>query len=152
MKETFQSDDSEDMNKILNDRLQSCANYIFNNKNMTDEEAEELLDETMKQIYNILVKFLGDPPKKFRWSYTSDDDVSNIIDDLTPLQFMKMVIPGVDLNDFVVLTHLPSKLKERTFYEVKYTNNVYEGKNFQFLNLPINELKKYSSKSIISGK
>lgn len=151
MKETFQSDDSEDMNQILNDRLQSCANYIFNNQNMTDEEIEKLRDETIKQIYNILVKFLGEPPKKFRWSYTSDEDVSNIIADLTPQQFMQMVIPGVDLNDFVVLTHLPGKLKERKLYEVNYTNNVYEGNNFKFLNLPIHEIKKYSSKSIISG-
>lgn len=151
MKETFQSDDSEDMNRILNDRLQACANYIFNNKNMTDEEIEELRVETMKQIYNILVKFLGEPPKKFRWSYTNDDDVSNIISELTPIQFMQMVIPNVDLNDFVVLTHLPGKLDEKKFYEIKYTNNVYEGQNFKFLNLPMNELKKYASKSILSG-
>lgn len=151
MKETFQSDDSEDMNRILNDRLQACANYIFNNKNMTDEEIEELRDETMKQIYNILVKFLGEPPKKFRWSYTNDEDVSNIISELTPKQFMQMVIPNVDLDDFVVLTHLPGKLSEKKLYEIKYTNNVYEGKNFKFLNLPINELKKYASKSILSG-
>ena len=151
MKETFQSDDSEDMNRILVERLHACANYIFKNKNMTDVEKEELRDETMKQIYNILVKFLGEPPKKFRWSYTNDEDVSNIISELTPIQFMQMVIPNVNLNDFIVLTHLPGALSEKKLYEIKYTNNVYEGENFKFLNLPINELKKYASKSILSG-
>jgi bleomycin hydrolase len=151
MKETFQSDDSEDMNQILNDRLQSCANFIFSNKNMNKKEVEKLRDDTMKQVYNILVKFLGEPPKKFRWSYTNEEDVSNTIVDLTPLQFMKMVIPGVNLNDFVVLTHLPGKLEEQKLYEVRYTNNIYEGNNFKFLNLSIKDLSKYASKSILSG-
>ena len=36
-------------------------------------------------------------------------------------------------------------------YEVKYTNNIYEGKNYSFLNLPIDELAKYAKKSILSG-
>ena len=30
MKETWQSDDSDDMNKILNDRIQAAANYVLN--------------------------------------------------------------------------------------------------------------------------
>ena len=151
MKETFQSDDSEDMNQILNTCLQSCANHIFKNKDISEEEVEEIREETMKQIYSILVKFLGEPPKKFRWSYTNEEDESTIIANLDPISFMKLVIPGVDMKDFVVLTHLPGKLKEGKMYEVKYTSNVYEGDNFSFLNLSINELAKYASKSIISG-
>ena len=151
MKETFQSEDSNDMNQILNTCLQACANHIYSHRNMSDEEVEEVRQDTMKQIYNTLVKFLGEPPKKFRWSYTDDEGESTIIENLEPKQFMNMVIPGVNLSDFVVLTHLPGKLDEKKLYEVKYTNNVYEGDNFKFLNLPINELSKYASKSILSG-
>ena len=151
MKETFQSDDSEDMNQILNTCLQSCANHIYNNRGMSKEKVEEIREETMKQIYSILVKFLGEPPKKFRWAYTNEEDESTIISDLDPITFMNLVIPGVDMKDFVVLTHLPGKLEEGKTYEVKYTNNVYEGDNFCFLNLSINELAKYASKSILSG-
>jgi bleomycin hydrolase len=151
MRETFQSDDSEDMNQILNTRLQACANYIYNNKNLTNDELNDVREETMTHIYSTLVKFLGEPPKSFRWSYTNDEGESAIIADLKPKQFMSMVVPGVDINDFVVLTHLPGKLKERHLYNVKYTSNVYEGKNFEFLNLPLKELVKYTSKSILSG-
>jgi bleomycin hydrolase len=151
MKETFQSSDSNDMNKILNDIIQSYANYILSNPTLDDSEKDEVRKDAMVRVYSTLVKFLGEPPKKFRWSYVDDEDVSNIISELTPIQFMKMVIPGVDFNNFVVLTNLPGELKERKLYEVKYTNNIYEGRNFRFLNLPINELKKYASKSILSG-
>lgn len=152
MKETFQSQDSDDMNKILNNCLQATVNYIYKNRKKLDEdELNELREETMKQIYNNLVKFLGEPPKKFRWSYTDDDGESTIISEIEPHQFMNIVIPDVDINDFVVLTHLPGKLEEKKQYEVKYTNNVYEGGNFKFLNLPLNELVKYTQKSIESG-
>ena len=151
MKETFQSDETEDMNQILNASLQSCANYLIKNKDLTPEEIEEIREEKMKQIYSTLVKFLGEPPKKFRWAYTNEENESTIIDDLDPIAFMNLLIPGIKLKDFVVLTHIPGQLKEHKLYEVKYTNNVYEGKNFSFLNLPINELAKYASKSIVSG-
>lgn len=151
MRETFQSDDSDDMNQILNTRLQSCANYIHKHKKLSKDELNEVREETMKQIYSTLVKFLGEPPKKFRWSYTNDEGDASIIADLDPKQFMNMTIPNVNINDFVVLTHLPGKLAEKQLYEVKYTNNVYEGKNFEFLNLPLKDLVKYASKSILSG-
>lgn len=151
MKETWQSSDSDDMNQILNDRLQACANYIISHPNLDADEIEKERRETMKQVYSTLVKFLGEPPKKFRWAYTNEEGDANIISDLTPNKFMDSVIPNTNMDDFVVLTHLPGKLKENKRYEVKYTNNVYEGENFKFLNLPMNELVKYASKSIVCG-
>ena len=139
MKETWQSDDSDDMNKILNDKIQSTANYIMKNSKLDDFEIEHIRKETIKEVYNTLVKFLGEPPKNFRWAFTNDEDQSTIIDGLEPTQFMEMVMPSTNMDDFVVLTHIPGKLKEKTFYEINYTNNLYEGKNFSFLNLSIKE-------------
>ena len=151
MKETFQSDDSDDMNNILNNKIQACANYLFTNKNLTPEEKETERVKTVKGIYNVLVKFLGDPPKNgFRWSYETEES-SNIITNLEPKQFMNTVIPNVDIDDFVVLTHLPGKLKENKLYEVNHTTNIYEGKNFRFLNLCMQDISKYASKSILAG-
>ena len=156
MKETFQSDCSDDMNKIINDRLQACANYLITHKNEDPEELIDIKDETVKQIYNILVKFLGEPPKRFNWSYTNEENISNIIGNLSPLEFTNLVMPDVDLNDFVTLFNVPgntihNKIKYNKLYEIKYTNNIYEGNQCQLLNLPINELSKYAMKSILSG-
>jgi bleomycin hydrolase len=156
MKETFQSDDSDDMNRIIDEHIQACANYIISCQcdNSTLELKQKLIgikNETIQKIYSILVKFLGEPPKKFRWSYTNTEDESNIISDLEPTKFMEMVIPDIKLDDFIVLTHIPGTLQYNKIYEVKHTNNLYEGNNFKFLNLPIEELSKYTTKSISSG-
>ena len=150
MKETWNSEDSEDMNKILKDILQSSTNYILN-KNLKDSEIEQIRKNTLIQIYSTLVKFLGEPPTHFRWAYNNTHNISNIITDLTPHRFKDMTMADIDLDDFVVLTHLPGKLKERKLYEIRNTKNVYESKNFSFINLTIGELAKYTQKSILAG-
>lgn len=152
MKETWQSNQSDDMNQILNERLQSCANFITKNRHLPKKDLLKIKEETIKQIYSILVKFLGEPPKHFRWPYTNENNESVIMDNMDPKMFINMLLPNIDMNDFIVLSHIPTKeLKYKKLYELKYTNNVYEGTNCKLINLPINELSKYAQKSILAG-
>ena len=62
MNETWQSGDSESMNEILNNCVQSAANYIYTNKRLTQEQIMKVRIKTLEQVYNILTKFLGTPP------------------------------------------------------------------------------------------
>jgi bleomycin hydrolase len=155
MKETYQSDDSDAMNKIIKERLDSAVNHIRLNRHKID--VEKFRQETVQDIYDILVKFLGEPPKNFDWSFCrEEDDESNgtgIVTKLTPQKFLSMVAPNINMNkDFVVLTHLPTKgLKYNTKYRIRNTNNVIEGENCTVFNLPIEDLAKYAMKSIGKG-
>ena len=155
MKETFQSDDSDEMNKIIKERLDSTINYIYyNRKNMTNKELETLRKSTVSKIYEILVKFLGEPPKTFNWHFSHNDEEScGVVTKLTPKKFLEMVSPGVDMNkDFVTLAHIPmNNLEYYKNYRILSTNNVTEGELFTFCNVPVDELVKYAIKSISSG-
>lgn len=153
MKETFQSECSSDMNDVINEHLQACANNITKCIKLGHSTSRliSMKDQTVKQIYNILVKFLGEPPKRFRFSYVTEEDDSNIIDNLTPTSFKNMMMPDVDFDNFVVLTNIPTVLQYNKTYEIKHSKNVYEGRNEKFLNLPINELSKYTTKSVLAG-
>jgi bleomycin hydrolase len=153
MKETFQSDQSEDMNHIIEERLRCCVNNIYKNRDkMSREELLELKVSTVKNIYNILVKFLGEPPKDFSWAYTNEQNNSNIIGVLTPKDFKNMIIPGVDIKDFKVLCDSPTEhLKYKQVYGIKYSTNVYNGIPNSFINININEISKYAAKSVLSG-
>lgn len=151
MQETAASGNSEEMNHILQERLTSCVNTICN-KNGSLESLYKLKDETMKEIYNTLVKFLGEPPKKFDWPFSLDEENgANIIGDLTPKKFAELVIPNIDMNrDFVTLVNMPT-YSYNTTYRVLNTKNVQEGEPCTLFNLQINELAKYAMKSISSG-
>lgn len=151
MPETFQSGYSSDMNDILMDVLHasSCRMIKFNKNRV---ERSEIIEKTLKQIYNILVKFLGEPPKTFDWAFTNEEGEANIISGLTPMTFKEMTIPGLDMKDFVLLTDMSDKdFKYYEKYKINYTNNVLEGEPCEMINLPITELKKYVKKSVLSG-
>ena len=120
MKETFQSCDSEDMNTILEERLHSCSNFILKNKNQkSNNELIQIKKRTLTQIYSILVKFLGDPPKKFKWWYTTCDDDASYLEEQTPLSFKNVLIPSICLDDFVLICNIPNSLKYNQRYEIK---------------------------------
>jgi len=157
MKETWQSDDSDDMNKIIKEELDSTVNYFRKYRNKFSlEELHEIRKSTLQQVYDTLVKFLGEPPKKFNWFFHREDedgDCPEIISKNTPDSFREMVAPGVNMNkDFVLLAHNPTQdLKYYKNYRIRYTNNVAEGDKCVLFNVPIEELSRYAMKSLSNG-
>jgi bleomycin hydrolase len=151
MPETYQSEDSEDMNAILTERLKATASYLFKKRNkLSRVERLDIKNQTVQEIYNILVKFLGEPPKEFTWFYTDEEGHSSGVSNLTPRSFKNVILGGLNLEDFVVLSHIPSvKYQER--YQVNNTTNVEGGEPCTVLNLPLSELKKYAKKSVLAG-
>jgi bleomycin hydrolase len=150
MGETWHSGDSGTMNDILYDRLFACCNKLktITNKNIR----AKMKEETMRQLYNVLVKFLGEPPTTFTWEYKDDDEHASIIDGLTPHQFKNMVLPNINMNDFVLLSSV--KVDELQYYKKYVVNDsrtMVEGHELEFINLPIQELKKYAMKTISAG-
>ena len=153
MPETWQSADSEDLNDDVWTRTLACANWIRKNQHLSNDRLVAKKDETIKQIYNILVKYLGEPPKEFTWYYMMNDP-DHTVQALhsSPEEFTDMCLGGFDMDEFVLLANFPTeKCEMRKNYYVKWTSNLTDGQNTSFLNLPIYELKKYVQKSIIKG-
>lgn len=151
MNETYQSEDSEDMNEILLKYINSSVSEIYDNRTKEKEYLQHIKDRTMQTIYNILVQFLGEPPTKFTWYYNDDEDTSNAISKLTPEKFTKLIFTEIDPDDFVMLANIPEPHKYYERYEILNTKTMIGGKNQSFINLPIEEIKKYSIKSIENG-
>jgi len=149
MEETFHSGWTDNMNNILRGHIVSCINMIVKNRQKKTVELQKYKEETMKNIHNCLVKFLGHPPKKFDWYFEDAASEKHVIKNLTPQSFYAMV-KTVDVRDFVVLVNIPDKPYYQT-YHIRNQMNVVEGSPCIVLNLPINELKKYASKSILKG-
>ena len=156
MPETVHSEYSSDMNDILMDILHSASCEMtkckVNKGNKENERINDIIYKTLKNIYNVLVKFLGEPPKNFNWEFINDSEESTIIENLNPMSFKELVLSDIDVSDFVVLVNIPSsKYPYYKNYEIDNTNNVIEKECCKLINLPINELKKYTQKSILKG-
>ena len=150
MPETFHSQNTDGMNLILNKILRGYAWKIRRDrKTMTDEEIEAYRTQTLQQIFDGLVKFLGTPPEEFIFSFTNPSGEVVKLANVTPEQFTKMALSQVSPNDYVVLAHAPNKEFGKV-YEIQDPGSRMNDYSInKFLNRPIADLKKASLESII---
>ena len=112
--------------------------------------ADKLADrktEMLGEVYRILALTLGVPPTEFTW--TRKDSDGNIIDTrtYTPQSFYKEYA-GNDLkNDYVMLMNDPTREYYR-LYEIDYDRHAYDGQNWTYVNLPVEDIKKMAIESI----
>lgn len=149
MKETIQSCNTTELNSVLEEKLNYTVNLWRKKKGVPSKE------EVMKEIYNILVKFLGEPPLKFNWSYQTDnedhEDNASILGGMNPVLFRNTLIPDIDFsNDYIALGNYPI-LKEGKIYELSLTSNMVGGNDHSFYNTNIEELIKGVTSSILNG-
>ena len=156
MPETYQSQNSGDLNDIITHYLNGCVNWIYNNRDTcTLDELQKQKKKVLHQIYDILVKFLGQPPQNFTWFFTrhnEDGEHETHSMELTTADFTNLVIPKpmLDIRDFVVLSHFPTEsCKFNKLYEVNMTSNMVDGKNARFINVSMPILKKFALKSLL---
>ncbi len=145
MGETFQSSDSDDMNVMLATHLKGCAMAMIR-EGVTEEEKYRLKGETMKNVYDLLVKYLGTPPETFDWTFDNAEGSSRL-GGLTPMKFAKIIFSKFSAEDYVVLADLPH-VERNKLYRIAETRNVQEGSDLVVLNLPVEDLEYYAKKSL----
>lgn len=107
--------------------------------------------EMLSQIYRMLALNLGEPPTEFTW--TRRDSDGQIVDTktYTPQSFYKTFI-GNDLKkDYVMLMNDPTR-EYYKLYEIEYDRHAYDGANWQFINLPIEDIKAAAIESLKNNR
>ena len=115
--------------------LRSAAEKGANEKALIAQK-----EQMLGVIYKMLVINLGMPPKEFTWAqYNSKSElVSN--DTYTPLSFAKKFANNPILTDFVMLMNDPAREYYKV-YEIEYDRHTYNGHNWLYINLPIEDIK-----------
>ncbi|MGQ1786880.1 MULTISPECIES: C1 family peptidase [unclassified Saccharicrinis] len=144
MPETFHSEKTSDLNKLLRRKLREDGLRLREADN--DKAARELKQDMLKNIYRILTLTLGQPPKSFDWRYTDKEGNLSENKNYTPVEFYNEVV-GVELDDYIMLMNDPSR-PYYIHYEISYDRNVMEGRNWKYVNLPAEEVKKIALASI----
>ena len=100
---------------------------------MNEKQLEALKVEQLGTVYRMLVMAYGVPPTEFTYKERT----------YTPQEFFKTycISEGEDLNrDYVMLMNDPSRPYNKV-YEIDYDRHVYDGHNWLYVNLPIEELE-----------
>ncbi len=149
MLETYSSNNTSKMRTLIGWKLKEWGLEL---RNLHDEGAEqhklaERKTEMLGEVYRILALTLGVPPTEFTW--TRKDSDGNIIDTrtYTPQSFYKEYA-GNDLkNDYVMLMNDPTREYYR-LYEIDYDRHAYDGQNWTYVNLPVEDIKEMAIASI----
>lgn len=146
MPETFHSSNTNVMNSHITHVLRNYAKLIREN-----QDVDKLKEDCLYDVYNILIKCLGQPPQKFTFDYRDKDKKFHRISDITAKEFFKKYV-GWNLKNMVSLIHAPTKDKEYyKSYTIKYLGSVLEADKIKYINIPIDKMKEIAIKSIKDG-
>ena len=149
MPETQSSESTNALQRVLSVKLREDGLELRSlvEKKTTIDQIRKRKTEMLSEIYKILVYNLGIPPKEFKWRYQSKDKTISSINTYTPKSFYKESLPDVNFSDYILLMNDPTRPYNK-LYEIEYDRNVMEGKNWLYINLPSDEIKKYALESI----
>ena len=103
--------------------------------------------EMLSEIYRMLALNLGEPPSEFQWRYKTKDKKITEAKTYTPQSFMAEIFGETKLEDFVMLMNDPSRPFWK-HYEIENYRNTQEGINWNYVNLPNEEIKAFCIASI----
>ena len=150
MPESLHSSSSRSMNQLITRQLRKFASVLRkkNKEGVMLDDLRKMKIDMMGTIYNMLCMFIGKPPESFDWQVRDKKNKFLRFENLTPISFYKKNV-GIKLADKVCLIHCPMDNKKMNeLYTIKYLGNVVEGQIIKYLNVNIDELKKYSIKSL----
>ncbi len=130
--------------------------YAYKLKEMNDngkskEELRQAKKEYLKNIYKMLVLHLGYPVDTFTFKYFVKDKKGNKkikIEHFTPISFAKKFV-NENLDDYIMFANWPAR-EYYKYYKVESSNNLIDGTPLDFINLPMEEIKKMMVKSILA--
>lgn len=108
-------------------------------------EAEKI--KMLGDIYKILAMNLGEPPTEFDYRFTDKKGKLAETKLYTPIKFMNEVLDSLNFESYIMLMNDPTHEYNKV-YEIEYDRNVMEGRNWVYLNLSNDQIKKYAIKSI----
>lgn len=110
-------------------------------KALTVKQLEQRKVEMLKQIYHVLTLVYGVPPTEFE--YTLRDPKGNVLkhDTYTPMSFYREYWQDQASYDrYIMVMNDPLREYYRT-YRIEYDRHTYDGHDWVYLNLPVDEIK-----------
>ena len=146
MPENYQSNNTTQISNLIKLKLREFGLTLRNQKDRRAPIA--LKTQMLAEIYSMLVRAYGVPPTEFEWTRHDIDGNAVETKTYTPQSFYQEYFGGIDLeNDFVMVMNDPSREYYKV-YEIEYDRHVYDGDNWVYLNLPIDEVKTLAIASI----
>jgi len=150
MPESYSSNNTSRMQMLLSLKLREFALELRSMPTQKTKDIKITLadkkNEMLKTIYRLLVLNLGEPPTEFSWTQKDNSGKPLSTSTYTPASFFQKFV-NEDFNNYVMLMNDPTREYFKV-YEIEYDRHVYDGQNWKYLNLPMDEITKMAITSI----
>ncbi len=154
MPETFSSENTSKMSRLVASKLREYGLEL--RKLVADGKSTKQIEtrktEMLATIYHMLTLTLGEPVKEFTYAFRNKDGKQvGEAKKYTPKTFYDATV-GKSLNGtFVMVMNDPRRPYHKT-YEVEYDRHTYDGHNWKYLNLPMDEIANLAIASLKDGR
>lgn len=151
--ETFSSNNTSKMSKLISSKLREYGlelrKMVAQGKKSSAIQARK--DEMLATVYHMLSLTLGEPVKEFNYAFRDKDGKQvGEAKKYTPKSFYEETV-GHSLNGtFLMVMNDPRRPYHKT-YEVEYDRHTYDGHNWKYLNLPMEEIAQLAIASLKDG-
>ena len=152
--ETFSAENTSRMSRIIASKLREFGlelrKMVAEGKKTKDIQQRKT--EMLSEIYHMLVITLGEPVKEFTYAFRDKNGKAlTPLKTYTPQSFYQEVV-GDKLNGtFIMVMNDPRRDYYKT-YEVEYDRHTYDGHNWKYLNLPMEEIEQLAIASLKDGR
>ena len=152
MPETYSSNNTARLSSLIAKLLRQGGMELRSKaeQGATLAELRKNKETTLQAIYRLLCLNLGTPPTTFEYTLRDADGKVLSTKEYTPLSFYQEHV-GVNLkDDYVMIMNDPSQPYYET-YAIEYDRHAWDGKDWTYINLPMEEIKEMAIASLKEG-
>lgn len=150
MPETYSADNTSRMARLVSSKLREYGlelrNMVLQKKQKEAIQARKT--QMLSTIYHMLTLTLGTPVKQFTYAFHDKNGkpVGNA-KTYTPQEFYQECVGGKLNGTFIMAMNDPRRPYYKT-YEVEYDRHTYDGHNWKYINLPMEDIAKMAISSL----
>jgi bleomycin hydrolase len=149
MPETYNSNHTSKISELIKLKLREdglILRDMCNNKGMTEQKLQATKMEMLETVYRMLAYTFGEPPTEFTWTQRNSKGEVVSTETYTPMSFYNKFV-NQDFTQYYMIMNDPTREYYKV-YEIQYDRHVYDGQNWKYLNLPMNEISQMAIASI----
>lgn len=155
MPETYSSDNTSKVASLLKSKLREYGlqlrDMVAKGKSKADIKAEKT--KMLSTVYRMLSLTMGEPPSEFTYAFKNKQGRTvTEPKKYNPVTFAAEILGDKSVyGSFIMVMNDPRREYYKT-YEVEYDRHTYDGTNWKYLNLPMEDIAKLAIASLKDGR
>lgn len=143
MPETYSTENTSQIARLVGLKLREFGLQLRDEaaKGVKVSALEAKKTEMLSTVYRMLALAFGEPVERFTWTMNGETK------EYTPQSFYQEYLGNDLTNNYVMLMNDPSREYYKC-YEIDFDRHVYDGKNWTYVNLPVEDIKAMAIESI----